>query len=215
VPVDPATSVGGYAELKVTLTNAGTAAANMSLREIIPAAAAFEENPADPGGNSGWVYFGGAINRILTAGEMNTLNTGGTLDFYFTVKTADTLASGDTIVFPAVDAAYSDAIYTSTHAYSFEASVKVGDIVVYPNPFNPATAVENKLKFANLPRGTQISIYTLNGEQLVSFAAISAYVKWDGKNSYGYMVAPGVYFYILKYNNGKTTLTGKIFVVKQ
>ena len=215
VPVDPATSVGGYAELKITLTNAGTAATNLSLREIIPANVTFAENPADPGGNSGWAYFGGAIIRTLSSGELNTLNSGGQLDFYFTVKTSDTLNSGDTVDFAAVDASYGDSIYPLAHAFSLAASVKVGDIVVYPNPFNPATAIDNKLKFANLPRDTMISIYTLNGEQLVSFKAISAYVKWDGKNSYGYMVAPGIYFYILKYNNGKTVMTGKIFVVKQ
>lgn len=207
--------MGGYAEFRITIRNAGTAADNISISEIMPANVTFEESPSDIGGNSGWAYSGGVISRTLNPAEVSSLNSGVTLTYYFTVKTSDTLASGDMIIFSAVDAVYDDLIFTGAHAYSLPASVTVGDIVIYPNPFNPNTAVSNKMKFANLPRDTQISIYSLNGERVISFNAQSAYVYWDGTNSYGKAVSPGVYYYILQYNDGKARLTGKIFVVKQ
>lgn len=212
--VDPATSVGGYAEFKITVKNAGTAIGSLSLSEIIPADVTFEESPSDAGGNSGWVYSGGTINRVLTQTEIDLINAGGIINYYFTVKTSETLSSGDTIVFSPIDGLYNDQIYTAAHAFSLPALLTVGDIVVYPNPFNPGKAVDNVLKFANLPRGTQISIYTLNGEQVISFWAQSSFVKWDAKNAYGKAVSQGIYYYVLKYNNGKTKMTGKIFVVK-
>lgn len=213
--VDPATSVGGYAEFRITVRNAGTAASGLTLSEVIPADVTFEENPSDAGGNSGWAYSGGTITRVLSPADITLLNSGSTLTFYFTVKTSETLSSGAVINFSAVDALYNDQIFTGAHSYSLPAFVTVGDIVVYPNPFNPSTAIGNKLKFANLPRDTQIIILTLNSEQIVAFNAQSAYVYWDGKNAYGKDVAPGIYYYILKYNEGRTRLVGKIFVMKQ
>jgi hypothetical protein len=49
----------------------------------------------------------------------------------------------------------------------------------------------------------------------MDFNAKSAYVYWDGKNINKKMSAAGVYYYVLKYNSGKSILTGKIFLIKQ
>ncbi|MDI6786641.1 MAG: hypothetical protein QMD92_08030 [bacterium] len=36
---------------------------------------------------------------------------------------------------------------------------------------------------------------------------------WDGKNEHGYLVASGIYIYVIDFKNGKTKI-GKVAVIK-
>ena len=90
--------------------------------------------------------------------------------------------------------------------------ISVGDIRVYPNPFNPKAALGGVLKFANVPRGAIIGIYTLSGELTAAFQAKTAYVLWDGTNRLNNPVSPGIYYYHIKWDENRKHLRGKIFV---
>ena len=84
----------------------------------------------------------------------------------------------------------------------------------YPNPFNPNTAVEGKLKFENVVPGSLITIYTLSGEVVTSLNAKErVVVKWDCTNRYGSLVSSGIYFYIIHNIHTNSMHKGKIFVV--
>ena len=90
-----------------------------------------------------------------------------------------------------------------------------GQIVVFPNPFNSATAVNGTLKFANMVPGALMQIYTLTGE-LVYAVDIGHNVKyyWNLKNRHGSAVSPGIYYWVVKNPVNNRTDTGKLFIVK-
>jgi uncharacterized repeat protein (TIGR01451 family) len=86
--------------------------------------------------------------------------------------------------------------------------------VVFPNPFNKSTAVNGELKFANVPPGSTIQIYTLSGERVISMEVKYVRAAWDGKNSAGREVSSGIYFYVIKNMHSLETITGKFFIIK-
>lgn len=90
-----------------------------------------------------------------------------------------------------------------------------GVIVVFPNPFNSATAVNGMLKFANLVPGARIQIYTLSGE-MVYTADIGHNLKyfWDCKNRHGNPISQGIYYWVVKNPVNGRTDTGKLYIVK-
>ena len=88
----------------------------------------------------------------------------------------------------------------------------IGDIFVYPNPFNPNKAIGGELKIINLPIGADIQIYTISGEMVISLTAQTPIVYWKGRNSFGSLISPGVYYYVIKLNSN-ILLTGTIFVI--
>lgn len=73
----------------------------------------------------------------------------------------------------------------------------------YPNPFNPSTTIQYQL-----PKSTHIRliIYNLMGQKVISLVDESQpagvyRVEWDGKDSYGRLLASGVYVYTIKAND--------------
>lgn len=84
--------------------------------------------------------------------------------------------------------------------------------VIYPNPFWPEKAVGKKLKIDNLVPGSIIQIYTISGEIVTSLDAPDMTVYWDGKNRYGYMSSPGVYYWLIKTPSNRI-YKGKLFIV--
>ncbi len=91
----------------------------------------------------------------------------------------------------------------------------IGEVVVYPNPFNPETARDKKLKFENIIPGSVIQIYTISGEMVNTLYAQHIIVYWDGKNRYGKDAAPGIYLFIIKNKETGTVKKGRIFVIRQ
>ncbi len=66
----------------------------------------------------------------------------------------------------------------------------------YPNPFSSSTAISYTL---NKQSGTKVTIYDVLGRKIRTFnagfqAAGSYGIMWDGRNDFGKVVAPGVYF---------------------
>jgi len=84
--------------------------------------------------------------------------------------------------------------------------------VIYPNPFYPEKAIGKKLKIDNLVPGSLIHIYTVSGELVMSLDATDMTVYWDGKNRFGYMSSPGIYYWLIKTPSNKI-YKGKLFIV--
>ncbi len=84
-----------------------------------------------------------------------------------------------------------------------EAPKEYGLLQNFPNPFNPTTTIQFKVKEAG--RAT-INIYNLTGQVVRTlidkhYNAGKFEAVWDGKNDQGVSVPTGVYFYRLKINN--------------
>jgi hypothetical protein len=86
------------------------------------------------------------------------------------------------------------------------------EIHVWPNPFNPAKAVDGVLKISCLPDGTTVDFYTLSGERAERITAMAQPATWDGRNENGVPVSSGVYYYVIQ--QGKQVLqVGKLLVI--
>jgi hypothetical protein len=84
----------------------------------------------------------------------------------------------------------------------------------YPNPFNPTTNIS--FQFYK-PTKASLDIFDLNGNLVRSLFHNnqmngSTSINWDGKDTLGYNVASGIYFYSLKTESG--SLTRKMMVLK-
>jgi hypothetical protein len=207
--IDITTVSGGYAKMKLTVKNTGSDAFNVVVWDSVPADTSFDANYQE---NAGWSLDGNVFYKNLSQ-----VASGETKVFYFNLKTNENLPTGHLILISPVIASYNDILSPIDLRYSFSnpAIISVGEIVVYPNPFNPATARGNKLKFANIPRNAKIMIYTLSGELTKSFNAQTSYVLWDGTNSMGDKVSPGIYYYLIIWEDGKKIKKDKIFVINQ
>jgi hypothetical protein len=86
-------------------------------------------------------------------------------------------------------------------------------LVVWPNPFNPAFAVNGVLKAEQVPAGATLSLYTLSGELTVGplGEVVPGRIEWNGRNKQGAPVSPGIYYFVIE-NGGTKLLVGKILV---
>ncbi|PKL92060.1 MAG: hypothetical protein CVV21_04745 [Candidatus Goldiibacteriota bacterium HGW-Goldbacteria-1] len=111
---------------------------------------------------------------------------------------------------------YNDAFYTapSKHPAISSNSVfyPVDEPCVYPNPFNPDTAIDNALKIRNMVPGSRLNIYTLSAELVYAVDAVTTFVNWNAKNRYGNRVSPGIYYYVIQ-TPDKHIYKGKLFIV--
>ena len=94
---------------------------------------------------------------------------------------------------------------------------------VYPNPWVPLDGEDDTgwetgdkpgITFDRLKPETEISIYTITGELIISnkIGALDESWNWNGKNSLGNNVFSGVYIYVIK--NQTEVKTGKITIVR-
>jgi flagellar hook assembly protein FlgD len=102
--------------------------------------------------------------------------------------------------------------YTISPTITITPTPDYNDIIVYPNPYSPSKAVQGALKIINLPVGANICIYTISGELVISIAAQAPAVYWNGRNSNGNPISPGIYYYTIKWSSN-ILKTGNIFVV--
>ena len=84
----------------------------------------------------------------------------------------------------------------------------------YPNPFNASTTLHYDLPE---PSSVSISIFDILGNEVIQLVKSDQHygykkIVWDGKNSQGISVSPGVYFY--KAELGQLTETKKMILVK-
>ena len=99
-------------------------------------------------------------------------------------------------------------------------SSNLDNIKVYPNPINFSRSVRNTLKFGNLPRNPDITIYNISGRLVrkltfgtASNDGTSGKVEWDGKNEEGDSVEMGLYIYIIKDENGDKNIDEKSEII--
>jgi uncharacterized repeat protein (TIGR01451 family) len=213
IPIDTSVQAGECAQINVIVINTGLAAAqNVQVSADVPAGTTFD--PACSTDNSGWTLTGNVIsyNTVLT------LNPGGQQTLSYYIRTDPATVSGTLIPIAAATAVYSLypgvplPVVTATSAPTF---ITVGDIIVYPNPFNPKIAMSGACKFANLPKDTIVAIYTISGELVYTNKNSLAYIYWYGVNNVGKKVSPGVYYYTITWDDGHKKMLGKLFVVSQ
>ncbi len=89
----------------------------------------------------------------------------------------------------------------------------VCEIKVWPVPFNPKYAVGGVLKMDCLQPGDQVSYYTLSGELVFQASSSGGEVDWNGTNTQGAPVTPGLYFYAV-IRNGNMAARGKLILVR-
>jgi hypothetical protein len=86
------------------------------------------------------------------------------------------------------------------------------EIRVWPNPFDPHSAVRGSLKVGCLPPGANVSIYSVSGELIRRIPESSGLAVWDGHNQVGVDAAPGIYFYTIRHG-GDLLLKGTLMIV--
>ncbi|MDD5687371.1 MAG: carbohydrate-binding protein [Elusimicrobia bacterium] len=121
-----------------------------------------------------------------------------------------------------VYSSYNKVIAKSNHLSKFALleSIPITDfsnIKIYPNPYNPDTAVSGKLKIINLPMNSIAKLYSVTGEIVRELKEIDfgnlGWLEWDGKNDDGDKVGKAVYIYQIEDGTGKKK-TGKIGLIK-
>ena len=105
-------------------------------------------------------------------------------------------------------------------------SIKLDTIKVVPNPYKASsrfneTQNQRKIRFTHLPKKCRISVYTLTGEHVTTFDHEEEFDgnEWwnlrSGNNQDGPEIAPGLYFYIVQFDDGKTEdHIGKFAVIR-
>ena len=89
----------------------------------------------------------------------------------------------------------------------YEVTGETDMITLYPNPFIPGTGGHDRVKFLNLSLPVKISIFTPSGDRILSFTTgHESGAFWDGRNSSGKNVAPGIYFIVLTLQNNETVV---------
>jgi len=106
-------------------------------------------------------------------------------------------------------------------AFTLCTGIAFSDVSVYPVPWVPESGNPSKngdytgIKFAGVPAGGEIDIYTVSGNlvrKITNDTGATNTIIWDGKNSSGAYVASAVYLWVVK-SPGKTQ-TGKLIVVR-
>ena len=103
------------------------------------------------------------------------------------------LAAGTS--FPAIDA---------NPVRIVEAGGSLKDAIVYPTPFDPATALMGGLRFRHMPPFTEVKIYTNAGDLVRALKADDdGLAIWDARNSSGSRVSAGIYFFVMQTVHGE------------
>ena len=87
-----------------------------------------------------------------------------------------------------------------------------GRPVVFPNPFDPGS--DGVVRWDNIVPNSQIEIYTISGENVITLHTDIHRMSWDGKNRHGQIVSSGVYFFIIRNLSDGSVMKGKMFIVK-
>ncbi|MDD5688428.1 MAG: carbohydrate-binding protein [Elusimicrobia bacterium] len=160
-----------------------------------------------------------AVNITIpyTAADIGTLNKDGLRIYYWTGTDWDLVSGVQT-----VDKVNNTVTATVKHFSTYRilgsyVSVDMSNVKVYPNPYNPETAVSGKLKVINLPMNSTMKLYSVAGRIVRELKEVDfgnlGWLEWDGKNDDGDKVGRGVYIYQLEDAAGSKK-TGKIGLVK-
>jgi len=91
-------------------------------------------------------------------------------------------------------------------------------LVNYPNPFNPSTTISFELN-TEITENTEIEIYNVKGQRIREFKMENVKrkmnkVTWNGTNQQKNPVASGVYFAVLKAEDGRVWASRKMILLK-
>ena len=85
-------------------------------------------------------------------------------------------------------------------------------LINYPNPFNPTTTIEFKIKGEVHVKLNVFDIYGRKVATLINGVSLSNKLIWNGKNDQGQLVPAGIYFARLESEN--TIMNKKMIVLK-
>ena len=102
------------------------------------------------------------------------------------------------------------------------ATENLDKVTVVPNPYRVSeiweTSIDDhQIQFTNLPSVATIKIFNSSGELIRTIdhtsttSSAPSIAKWDLKNKFNQLSAPGVYFYSITSEIG--TKTGKFFII--
>lgn len=86
--------------------------------------------------------------------------------------------------------------------------------MVFPNPYNPDTAIRGTVKITGMPFGSIFNVFTVSGEIVRSQTAgngVNGWTEWDGKNNVGQIAATGIYYYVVRLGN-ETLAKGALII---
>ena len=166
-----------------------------------------------------YLSYGGTIAPVVTGNHVSflypSLAAGSTAVSYIVAMI--TSYNENTSIVNVAWCDYNDGFYASPfkHPAVFsDMCFYPGEVpVIYPNPYNPDTAVNGTLKFLNLKPGTLIQLFTVSGETVCNITTKTVLTQWKGINMFGNKISPGIYFYMIKTSDDKR-YTGKIYVIK-
>jgi len=204
--------LGATINYSVTIKNTSSSpVSNISVWDTLPDEVIFKSSSAsvNPQLNNNFVQWDFGTSFTLDPGKMLTIE--------FSVEITNIVVERLPIT-NRVSVDYNDPYYTPaigkhppiTSDLSF---YPIGEPVVYPNPFNPETARDKKLKFENIVPGSIIQIYTISGETVETIYVQNIICYWDGKNRYGKKVSPGIYFFTITNKETGKIKKGRIFVL--
>jgi len=106
-----------------------------------------------------------------------------------------------------------DVQYSSIHSFTTTSS---DEINVFPNPFNPNKHPEHEFIYiTNFPQGISFQVFNLLGEPVYSEEDIRDNVyHWRAENDHGKPVQSGLYIYIIKDEQNKKLLSGKLVILR-
>ena len=204
--LDTSTTFGGTAEIKIILHNTGDGwARDVNINDILPAEVDFQGTGSSPD----WVNDSGNISLIY-----GDIAPGEYVEIRLVIKVKENITT-DTINISGMIAKFTDDLNPDTTQVrvSNPVQIKIGEIQIYPNPFNPSKAKDGKMKFMNIPRGMRVTIYTITGEKVNLWELHnSSSILWDGTNMYGKNVSSGIYYYVIQNGNNSMLKMGKIFI---
>lgn len=95
---------------------------------------------------------------------------------------------------------------------------EIGDVIAYPNPFNPVTDILTiKPADAAVFDGTvRYIVYNYHQQEIYSGSAVQSAIVWGGYTQSGNKIAPGIYFIkLILTGSDNTTGTKMIKVIIQ
>ena len=87
----------------------------------------------------------------------------------------------------------------------------LGPLRLWPNPYDPSTAVRGTLKCADMPTGSRLLIFTVSGEKVFEAEEMGFRVEWDGQTDKGGRASPGIYYYCIR-REQETLLKGVLII---
>ncbi|OFZ56020.1 MAG: hypothetical protein A2328_00600 [Bdellovibrionales bacterium RIFOXYB2_FULL_36_6] len=107
--------------------------------------------------------------------------------------------------------------FSTYRVFGTYVSSNLDNVIAYPNPYKPASAVDGKLKIINLPVDCTATILNIAGEKIRELNEADmgnlGWIEWDGKNESGESVGQGVFLYMVKTPDGQKKI-GKVGLVK-